>query len=250
MDKAPYSLFAKYYDEIMEVVDYQMWTNYLLSLLRVHRYKARTILDLACGTGNMSYLLADLGFKVIGLDKSSEMLIQARKKQIKHQGQVEYYQGDMRDFKLDEKQDLIICLYDSINYLLSASEIVKAFSNIKKALQAGGLFVFDFNTCHRIKRIAEESHLYEGDRYICLWRDSVNQKECIWQVELEFLIQGNDEIYRRYKENHQEKGYSLKEMKGYLKEAGLEVLASYRAYSLQEAQESDGRIYIVSSLPL
>ncbi len=245
MNQEPYSIFARFYDDLMKVVDYDSWVKYILELLGYYNLKPQTIVDRACGTGNISYLLANLGYHVIGIDKSAEMLAVAQKKNNPARGQVEFHQYDMRSFKLNKRVDLIICLYDSINYLLTEEDLLKTFSRVKESLKPEGFFIFDFNTCHRIRQIPEKTHLFEGKGYSCFWRDKVDHKRCIWQIDLDFFLQEGGEIYRRYHEKHQERGYQLEEVTDALERAKLKVLDCYDAYTFKKSAESTPRVYVV-----
>ncbi len=249
MDQEPYSIFARFYDDLMKVVDYGSWVKYILELLEFYRFKPQTIVDLACGTGNASYLLARLGYHVIGIDKSAEMLAVAQKKNKPANGQVEFYQYDMRSFQLNKRVDLIICLYDSINYLLTEKDLFKTFCRVKEALKPEGFFIFDFNTCYRIRQIPEKTHLYEGKGYSCFWQDKVDYKRCIWQVDLDFFLQEGGEVYRRYHEKHRERGYMLKEITDILEGAKLEILDCFNAYTFEKPDGRTPRVYVICRRP-
>ena len=121
---------------------------YIRRLIRQHKPKARTLLELACGTGAILKILAK-SYDVVGLDLSPQMLSIASKKL----PQVRFYQKDMVSFDLGKKFDVIICVFDSINHVLKFADWQKIFRNAARHLEEDGLFLFDINTQAKLERL-------------------------------------------------------------------------------------------------
>jgi SAM-dependent methyltransferase len=121
---------------------------YIHRLVRRHTPKARTLLELGCGTGAILKILAK-SYDVAGLDVSPQMLALARKK-LPH---VRFYRKDMVRFKLAAKFDVIICVFDSINHVLKFTDWQKIFRNAARHLEEDGLFLFDINTEAKLERL-------------------------------------------------------------------------------------------------
>ena len=145
-----YNTFAKFYDKLTENVEYKKRADYISSFFKKYADKCDTVLDLACGTGSVSEYLSDLGYNVIGLDLSDEMLTVASSKQIKN---TMFIKGDMTDFELPHKVDCCVCSLDSINHLKDIVEVKKCFDCVYNSLNDGGVFVFDVNTVYKHKNV-------------------------------------------------------------------------------------------------
>ena len=141
-----YEKVGRFYDAVMG--DRRETANYVRRLLRQHKPKARTLLELACGTGAILKILAN-DYDVVGLDQSPQMLSIARKK-LPH---VRFYHRDMVRFDLGKKFDAIICVFDSINHVLKFAEWQKVFRNAARHLKDDGLFLFDINTQAKLERL-------------------------------------------------------------------------------------------------
>ncbi len=143
-----YGGFARYYD-------YLGWDKFaknaavrLKAFFRLRREKPETILDFACGTGELERSLAGTGIKFTGVDASSEMLRMARRK---CRG-VKFLQGDVAAVRLGEKFDMVLLLFDSANHMNSLSHLLRVFKNARHHLREGGYFIFDFVTASGLER--------------------------------------------------------------------------------------------------
>ncbi|WP_373532400.1 class I SAM-dependent methyltransferase [Vampirovibrio sp.] len=129
--------------------------------------KGARVLDLACGTGTLSITLAQAGYQVLGIDLSAAMLKQAKQKAAAHQPalNIEWQEGDMRYFLLNEPVDAVLCHYDSLNHLSNETELRGTFLQVAEALKPGGLFVFDLNTLENYQTFWNGKDTYEGPNY-------------------------------------------------------------------------------------
>lgn len=235
----PYTVFAKFYDTIMEGIPYYEWADYLEGLFPIYGAKGKRILDLACGTGSVSRIFASRGYQVIGLDRSSAMLSMAEKKR-RDEGNPLYVLGDLRSFSLEKQVNIAISTHDSLNYILNEEDLFSVFSSVYMALYPKGLFIFDVNTIEGLKRMGSETHLKEGPGFYCFWKDTFHEANHLWQVDLTFFVKKGDGTYYKEKETHLERAYPLSLMQRLLERAGFFVAAVYRSYSLDKAAEGDG----------
>jgi SAM-dependent methyltransferase len=141
-----YEKLDRFYDAAM--ADRTAMASYIRRLIRQHKPRARTLLELACGTGAILKILAK-SYDVVGLDLSPSMLSIARKKL----PQVKFFQRNMVSFDLGKKFDVIICVFDSINHVLKFADWQKIFRNAARHLERDGLFLFDINTEAKLERL-------------------------------------------------------------------------------------------------
>ena len=143
----PYEQFSRFYDLVMG--DRSEAAYFTRALIERHQPAAKTVLEIACGTGAVSGFLAGT-YEVTGLDRSRPMLALARKK-LPH---IHFYRQSMTNFSIAKRFDAIVSVSDSINHLRSFREWMKVFRRVALHLQGGGLFVFDMNTVGKLQRLA------------------------------------------------------------------------------------------------
>lgn len=240
-----YNNFAKIYDKVMSDVPYKLWFEYINTIWNYHSFMPESVLDLACGTGNFSVLLAKAGYKVTGLDNSPEMLEIAKDKAIDQGLDIKWICDDMRQFKLNEKVDGAVSVFDSMNYLLEPEDIQNTFACVRDTLYPGGLFVFDMNSVNRLSSIATETTTYQGSNYCITWMDTWDEEKKWWQVQLTGFIMENGRCIN-VNEIHRERAYAFKNIRAWLGGAGFSVLGVYGPSGLLPATQSTSRAYFVS----
>lgn len=236
--------FARIYDDIMGAVPYDLWYNYLHELLDYYCQKPIRVLDLACGTGNMSLRFAENGYQVSGLDRSREMLEVARAKADDAKKQIDFIQADLRDFRLAAEYDLAFSLFDSLNYILEEGDLKKVFKNVFRALKKEGLFIFDMNTLKRLMSIKPGTTMFSGENYTCFWEDIIDRGKKRWQVRLKIYLDGDENRY--FEEFHEETGYATGQIVQFLNEAGFQYIDVYNAYTFDRGSDDDNRLYFVA----
>lgn len=245
----PYVSFAEVYDQVMADVPYGMWMDYIASVWSRFSFSPTSVLDLACGTGNMSLLLAQKGLQVTGVDGSATMLEIARKKFSDEGLYADFAEADMRSFNLKEPVDAAICVFDSLNYLIEPEDVKAAFRCVHRALKLGGMFVFDVNTPQRLAMIRKEVHLFEGSDHFLIWSDLYDPSRKFWRVKLTGFLKtpgkGQDG-WTRFDEVHRERAFPIEDVKTWLQEAEFEVLAVYDSCSFRPANKSTSRAYFVA----
>lgn len=244
MDNSAYTaIFAGIYDQVMGTVPYSFWYDYINEIMDYYQLKAEKVLDLACGTGNMSLIFSRNSYEVTGIDRSKEMLLIAEEKARKASANIRFINADLCEFRTDEKYDLAISLFDSLNYILDIDDLKKVFNNVYKSLKEDGSFIFDVNTINRLMSIEEGITILKGEGYSCIWEDIVDKENELWQVKLKIYLKNSGEYQEEF---HQEKGYKIYNIKKALLEAGFTHVDVYSAYTLIEASDNDNRIYFVA----
>ena len=219
--------FARHYDAFMNrYVDYRSWVGYVLRIFSRFRVEPRTLLDIACGTGIPAILLARSGYRVIGIDRSEEMLAVLR---AKAEGlPITTLCADITGFALAEPADAAISLYDSINYLLTAEDLLNCFRSARQALRPEGLFVFDMNTVHSLST-------HWGNRLTprtvgeiqSTWENRYDPETRISTLRLRFREPSPDGRYLEFEEEHRERAYTRAEVKQNLQQAGFDAVRFY-----------------------
>jgi len=210
--------------------------------------KPKTILDLACGEGTFAVEMARQGYKVTGVDLSSEMLRLAREKAEEAGVTVDFVQQDMRGLSLDEEFDLVTCWYDSLNYLLEHEELVATFRNVARVLSSNGLFIFDMNTRYCLAVYWQRHPAYvqqDTGELFEVHRPGYDYERDIASMRITgFYREG--EIWHRFDEVHRERGYTLEQIKQALREAGLRELACWgNLREMSEPKPDSGRVWFV-----
>lgn len=244
-----YTSFAEVYDTFMDNVPYKEWAEYVNDILKKHGIEEGTVLDLGCGTGSMTEELDDLGYDMIGVDLSDEMLEIAVQKMEDAEREILYLSQNMRELELYSTVDAVVSACDSVNYILDMEELTEVFRLVNEYLEPGGVFFFDFNTKHKYRDIIGDQTIAE-DREECsfIWDNYYYEEECVNEYELTLFIQEeeDDTLYRKYQETHLQRGYTLEEMKTMIEDAGLVFEAAYDDYTREPADENSERICVVA----
>lgn len=146
-----YTSFARVYDTFMDNVPYKEWADYLGKILKEYGIDDGLVLDLGCGTGSMTEMLASSGYDMIGVDNAEEMLEIAMEKKVESGHDILYLLQDMREFELYGTVRAVISACDSVNYITDDEDLTEVFRLVNNYLDPGnGLFVFDFNTEYNV----------------------------------------------------------------------------------------------------
>lgn len=237
-----FELIGPYYDRLMSSVPYADWADYVESLLRRFEARPRRVLDLACGTGKVGAELARRGYRVFGVDLSEGMVrVAARESRLPAAVQ------DARALGLRAGAfDLVVSLYDSLNYLLEPEGLLAAFRDVRKALAPQGLFIFDLNTIHALSLdLFTQDNLRSNEPLIYSWQAHWDAETRICTVDMWFQWRGEGET-REFRELHRQRGYEDEEVQRLLREAGLQIHAVYDAYSLEPLNRYSTRAFYIA----
>ena len=158
-----YTGFAYVYDEYMDNIPYEEWGQYMIALLKENGVSCdSSVLELGCGTGTVTRMLAKEGYDCVGLDMSEDMLSIASEKTFEEGSQVIYTCQDMRDFEVPYEVDGMISIGDSMNYITSVPDLESVFACVSENLKKGGVFIFDLKTIHFFRDILAENTYAEN----------------------------------------------------------------------------------------
>ncbi|WP_058486151.1 class I SAM-dependent DNA methyltransferase [Defluviitalea phaphyphila] len=243
-----YKNFAQVYDLFMKEVPYEEWVKYIEKILKKFNCKPKLMVELGCGTGTITTLFAKKGIEMIGIDSSENMLAIAKEKAIKNNLDILYLLQDMREFELYGTVDCIISICDSLNYILEEEEVLQTFKWVNNYLNPKGLFIFDLNTEYKYKYILGENTFAENTKEASyIWENFYSEEEKINEYRLTLFIKDKEKnYYNKFEELHYEKMYSIETITNLLKQAGMEVLAVYDAYSFEKPKKDSERVYFVA----
>ena len=242
-----YTGFAAVYDTFMDNVPYGEWCEYLAGLLKENGVENGLVLDLGCGTGSLTELLAARGYDMIGIDYSEEMLELAAGKRAESGQDILYLCQDMREFELYGTVRGVISACDSVNYITDEKELEQVFRLVNNYLDPKGIFIFDFNTEYKYREVLGNQTIAE-DRDDCsfIWENYYYEDQQMNEYELTLFIKEEKELYRKYQELHLQRAYTLDVMKDLIAWAGLEYVTAYDAYTMDPPHEKSERICVVA----
>lgn len=222
-----YDDFSRFYDLLTDNVEYEKRADYFCRLLSLCGIKEGILLDLGCGTGNMSFAMADRGFDVIGVDSSVGMLNAAQQKMFESGKRILLLNQNMQEIDLYGTIDCAVCVLDGINHLANENEVKQTFAKVSLFMNKGGAFAFDVNTIYKHKNVlADNVFVYEPENVYCVWQNDYNEKDNSVDISLDFFEE-EDGVYYRSSENFTEKAYELSDIKNWLEESGFKVVGIY-----------------------
>ena len=242
-----YTEFAAVYDDFMDNVEYEKWAEYLIGSLKEYGIEDGIVLELGCGTGVMTELLAESGYDMIGVDNSEEMLGEAMEKRAESGHEILYLEQDMREFELYGTVRAIYSVCDSVNYITEETDLEEVFRLVNNYLDPGGMFVFDFNTEYKYREILGQQTIAENrEDNSFIWENDYDEETGINTYELALFLKREDGLYEKQEEIHYQKAYTLEAMKRIIERAGMEFVTAYDAFTDRRPDEKSERIYVIA----
>jgi ubiquinone/menaquinone biosynthesis C-methylase UbiE len=237
-----YDALAANYDALTGDVEYEKRADYLEKLFRKSRIPVKTVLDLACGTGTMTWILTGRGYEMIGVDASEEMLAAAMEKRGCVEG-VEpiFLHQSMPKLDLYGTVDAAICCLDSLNYLTNPKDVQRTFDRLRLFIAPGGILIFDINTVEKLAALDGQVFLDETEDSYCVWRPEYRRGICTYYMDL-FQLQA-DGSWERSFELHRERAYTVEELTAWLEAAGFGEIRTYGDMKMRRPAEGEQRIY-------
>ena len=207
-----YENFARVYDLFMDNIPYEEWCGYLTGLLQEYGVTEGLVLELGCGTGNMTRLLANRGYDMIGVDNAPDML----------------------EIAMEKRQE----------------ELLQVFRLVNNYLDPGGVFIFDLNTAYKYREVLGEQTIAENrEDASFIWDNYYDPDEQINEYDLALFIpetiQG-ETLYRKYEETHYQRAYEIENVKEMLEQAGMEFVAVYDAFTHEAPKPGSERVYFIA----
>ena len=244
-----YTSFSAVYDTFMDNVPYEEWADYLWRLLQEYGIADGLVLELGCGTGSMTELLASKGYDMIGVDNSEDMLELAMEKRIESGHDILYLLQNMQEFELYGTVRAVVSVCDSVNYVTDEEELTEVFRLVNNYLDPQGVFIFDFNTEYKYQEILGEQVIAE-EREECsfIWDNYYDEEQKINEYELTLFVQSQEdpELYRKYQEVHYQRAYTLERIRNLIEKAGLRYVTAYDAYTKDAPLYTSERICVVA----
>ena len=247
MDVGAYTDFAGVYDMFMDNIPYEEWCEYIVALLGEYGIKDGLVLDLGCGTGTLTEMLADKGYDMIGVDNSEEMLAVAMEKRAESGRDILYLLQDMREFELYGTVKAVVSICDSINYILEPEELLEVFKLVNNYLDPGGVFIFDCNTEYKYTELLGDRTIAEDrEEGSFIWDNYYDEEERINEYTLSLFIRETEDLYRKHTEYHYQRCYSVEEITKLIEASGMKLLAVYDAMTKEAPTPESERIYFIA----
>lgn len=242
-----YAGFAAVYDMFMDDIPYEQWAEYVCGLLREQGITDGLVLELGCGTGSMTQLLAEAGYDMIGVDRSPEMLQAAVEKRDESGLDILYLLQDMRAFELYGTVRAVVCVCDSLNYITEPEDLLQVFRLVENYLDPGGIFIFDLNTVYKYEEILGDCTIAEDrDAASFIWENEYDTAERLNVYQLSVFLREEDGRYSKYEEMHIQRAYAVEDVKDLLEKAGLEFVTVYDAFTRQPVRQDSERVYFIA----
>ena len=224
-----YGEFARVYDMFQDNVDYQTWGKWLKQQLAAQGITDGLVLDLGCGTGTMTEILAE-----------------AMEKRVESGHDILYLLQDMQEFELYGTVRAVVSVCDSLNYITEEEELEHVFALVNNYLDPQGIFLFDMNTVYKYQTMIGNTTIAENrDEGSFIWENSYDEETGINTYELALFLPREDGLYEKDEEVHYQRAYSLEKIKELIGKAGMELLAVYDAYTLEPPKKDSGRLTFV-----
>lgn len=241
-----YGQFAYIFDDLMSDVAYIKWVDYLEDIFEKYGIKPSLVLDLACGTGNITIECAKRGYEMIGVDISPEMLSVARQKTLEQELDILFLNQDMTDFELYGTVDAIFCCMDGINYITEKKRLARMFKLVNNYLNNGGLFIFDIRSEYGIESlIGNNTFIEDAEDITYIWENNYDLRKKICDMRLTFFKR-EGEMYSKFYENHRLKAFNPNEIIKLLEAERLKLLGSFDNFSFKKPRGKAERIFFVA----
>lgn len=241
-----YEALAASYDRLTNDIPYEEILAFYKALWAQYGLKPETALDLACGTGSMTVLLAREGLSVLGVDQSEEMLtVAADKAGALAENPPYFVRQRMERLRLPAPVDLAVCCLDGVNYVTDPAALRETFARVRKALNPGGLFLFDINSEAKLRGLDGQLFLDEDESVFCLWRADFDAgtRVCTYGMD---VFQRQGKLWRRSREEHLEYAYRTDELTQWLSDAGFTKVRAFADRKLEAPAPDEQRIFFAA----
>ena len=234
------------YDAFMADVPYESWAAYLNDVLSQKVEKGGIVLDLACGTGNITLKLAKMGYDMIGVDMSEDMLAEANRKAYEDGLSILFLAQDMQELDLYGTIDAAVCVCDGLNYILNEEGLAKVFNRVKLFMNPGGIFIFDMNTEYKFKKTyadrSFEANTADGAWYT--WDNLYDEDKKINEYSMTFFESEDDD--EPFIETHYQKAYDTQAICKMILDTGFSSVKIFDDYTKGDVHENTARVVFVA----
>lgn len=243
-----YEQFAYLYDELMKDAPYDEWVQFVKDICVKYNVTGTRLLDLACGTGELSVRLAQDVFQVTGVDLSEDMLAVAQAKAEDEGLRIPFFQQNMADLDGHGEFDVIAILCDSLNYLQTEEEVISTFSNVIGHLNSEGIFLFDVHSIYKISDLfINQTFASSEDPVSYIWNSFSGEHQYSVEHELSFFVlDERTGKYDRFDEIHFQRTYPVQQYSDWLVETGFELLEVCADFKDAKPSTQSERIFFVA----
>ncbi|PAQ16521.1 SAM-dependent methyltransferase [Bacillaceae bacterium SAOS 7] len=241
-----YQRFAYVYDFLMQDVPYEEWLHFLER--HTTRLTGKKVLDLACGTGELTWRLAAANWDVTGIDLSEDMLMMAQEKAAEKGLSFPLYQQDMRELDGLGTYDAVTIFCDSLNYLTSEEDVKQTFHLVHTHLKTGGLFLFDVHSLYKIHHIFTDGTFTSTDDEVSyIWNCFAGDLPNSVEHELTFFaLDESSDRYERFDELHTQRTFELEQYTSWLEQAGFENVQITADFTDDAPRKESERIFFIA----
>lgn len=244
MENRQYEFLSRIYDELMANVDYPKWAKFMSDLAEKQGEKPINILELGCGTGNITLELLKMGYEVVGVDISEEMLEIAREKTTDFGEKAILITQDITDMDFDVYEiDCVMACNDTFNYIVEKEELASLLSYLYPRMKKGGQLVFDISSRYKLEHILGNNVFGESfEDWAYLWENFYDEQERFITMEINLFTQ-EEGAYRRDIETHYQRAYTKEEIIDLLKKTGFREIKTYGDFEWEASHENTERIF-------
>ncbi len=245
-----YGNFAHYYDILTGNISYKDRAAYFDMLIKKHGGKKDLLLDLACGTGSLSEEMCRLGYDVIAVDGSEEMLNEALDKKFDSGLNIQYLCQDMTKLDMFGTIDVTICALDSLNHLPDLDAIKQTINRVSLFCEPGGLFIFDVNTPYKHKNVlGNNTFIYDMEDVYCVWQNTYTEEDNRVEMWLDFFEKQENGSYERYDESFSEIAFDDAVIEKIVADSGMKIVGKYD-YDTTEPTKADSEkiVYVAHKI--
>ncbi|WP_409301800.1 class I SAM-dependent DNA methyltransferase [Peribacillus sp. SCS-155] len=243
-----YEQFAYVYDFLMKDAPYDKWLYFLTSRMGKYGLKQKSVLDLACGTGEFTIKAAQKGYSVSGVDLSEEMLTIASEKAANAGIHIPLYHQNMAELEGLGLYECVTIFCDSLNYLKHPEDVERTFERVHAHLEHGGLFMFDVHSEFKIQNIfLNQTFALSDEEVSYIWESFPGTEALSVEHELSFFVLNPENgSYDRIDELHYQRTYPVNQYTEWLKDAGFEVLEVLSDLGEQPVQQGTERVLFIA----
>ena len=237
-----YSAFASIYDELMNDIPYDAYVE-LLDLASAG-VSGKKVLDIGCGTGLLSAMLAKKGAHVTGIDLSTDMLEIASQRAQSLSLDIKFFEQPMQKLDVEDSFDAAVISIDSLNYVIKQQDVMETFRRIYGALTTGGVLLFDVHSLCKMDEIFLEGPFVFDNRSISyIWQTAPGDEIHSIYSELAFFVRQEDGSYQRFDEVHMQRSFAIPEYVQMLEEAGFHIERIFADWEDEAPEEESERIF-------
>lgn len=242
-----YGRFAEVYDTLMKDVPYEEWVNFTLNCISQYKSNVKSILDLGAGTGEITIKLSQNGYQVSGVDLSEEMLSIAEQKSSEHKQSIQWLKQDITELEVPHQYDVITSYCDVLNYITEPKDVKNVFQGVYKALEPGGIFLFDVHSLGYIEYVLKDQTfgvVYDEVSYI--WFCEGGDSPYTVHHDLTFFVKERQK-YERFDEYHTQRTFPVDTYLEWLQEQGFKIHGIHADFEPQpgyDEKENDRLFFI------